>query len=160
MHDITIRLTDQQYQRFRAAYQALYELDEPPTDEQLAGQMIREAKAICYAVENPHNANQEWTFGHVTMPAGERIVSAFEFYRRFPQATRNQLRALRRQNADIDDFLDTLDKAVASGTRVHENDPDVRAALAAFRAGGLIPAEFDPFEEPNEDPEPESPQRE
>lgn len=63
---------------------------------------------------------------------------ALDFMRLFTQAERIAIRTLAKSDAAAEDFLDLLDKAAATGTLVHSNDPDLLAALSAFEAAGVI----------------------
>lgn len=59
---LIVELTDEQYARYKAAFQKLQQLDEPPTDEQLIAQLKREASAITYAAETKPGEDEGWTF--------------------------------------------------------------------------------------------------
>lgn len=48
---LSVVLTQAQYDRYKAAFQALQQTPEPPTDEELVAQLKREASAITYAAE-------------------------------------------------------------------------------------------------------------
>lgn len=60
MKELIVTLTDDQYNRFKAAMQSMAGEGEI-TDENLIAQMKREAAAITYAVEQGGNV-EGWTF--------------------------------------------------------------------------------------------------
>ena len=62
MKELTVTLTQDQYDRFKAAMTSLQNMEEPATDEQLIAQMKREAAAITYAVEIGSGDGSEWSF--------------------------------------------------------------------------------------------------
>lgn len=59
---LEVELTQDQYNRFKAAMTQLQNLDEPATDEMLIAQMKREAAAVTYAAENGSNNPENWSF--------------------------------------------------------------------------------------------------
>ena len=59
---LEVELTQDQYNRFKAAMTKLQNLEEPATDEMLIAQMKREASAITYAAENGSNNPENWSF--------------------------------------------------------------------------------------------------
>lgn len=96
-------------------------------------------------VELPDNApdvaGYTWDGESFSAPTQENSVTkwdALDFMRLFTQAERIAIRTLAKSNAAADDFLDLLDKAAATGTLVHSNDPDLLAALSAFESAGVI----------------------
>lgn len=60
MKQLTVELTDEQYNRFKAAMQSMAG-EGVITDDNLIAQMKREAAAITYAVENGNNVDG-WQF--------------------------------------------------------------------------------------------------
>lgn len=59
---LEVELTQDQYDRFKAAMTKLQNLEEPATDEMLIAQMKREAAAVTYAAENGSNNPENWSF--------------------------------------------------------------------------------------------------
>lgn len=59
---LSVELTQDQYDRFKAAMTKLQNLDEPATDEMLIAQMKREASAITYAAEVGAGDGTDWSF--------------------------------------------------------------------------------------------------
>ena len=55
---------------------------------------------------------------------------AFDFYRKFTAAQRIAIRTLANTDPVVADFMHTLDSAIASGTSVIANDPDLTSGLA------------------------------
>jgi hypothetical protein len=62
------------------------------------------------------------------------IIPSFDFYRRFTPAERIAVRALAKTDPIAEDFLHTLDSAIASQVNVRSDDPDTRAGLAYLEA--------------------------
>ena len=62
MIELTVVLTQDQYDRFQAAMTSMQNMEEPATDEQLIAQMKREAAAITYAAEIGSGDGSEWSF--------------------------------------------------------------------------------------------------
>lgn len=62
MIELTVQLTQDQYDRFKAAMTTLQQMDETATDEQLIAQMKREAAAITYAVEVGSGDGSDWSY--------------------------------------------------------------------------------------------------
>ena len=62
MIELTVELTQDQYDRFKAAMTTLQQMEEPATDEQLIAQMKRECAAITYAVEVGAGDGTDWSF--------------------------------------------------------------------------------------------------
>lgn len=60
--DLTVTLTQDQYDRYQAAFKKLHNMDENPTDEQLIAQLKREASAITFAVERGSDTTTPWAF--------------------------------------------------------------------------------------------------
>lgn len=52
MPQLIVDLTQETYDRYKAAFKALQRLDDDPTDEQLIAQLTREARAIIHAGES------------------------------------------------------------------------------------------------------------
>ena len=59
---LTVVLTDEQYDRYKAGFAKLQNLEEEATDEQLIAQLKREASAITYAAEIGGGDGSEWSF--------------------------------------------------------------------------------------------------
>lgn len=59
---LEVELTQDQYDRFKAAMTKLQNLEEPATDEMLIAQMKREASAITYAAEIGGGDSEGWSF--------------------------------------------------------------------------------------------------
>jgi hypothetical protein len=62
MPQLTVELTQEQYDRYKAAYKALQHLEEDATDDQLISQLKREASAITYASEVGTGSSTGWSF--------------------------------------------------------------------------------------------------
>lgn len=64
MITLAVELTQEQYDRYKAAFKALHEMAQDPTDEQLIAQLKREASAITYAgeVSAAGAAQADWSF--------------------------------------------------------------------------------------------------
>ncbi len=60
--DLIVTLTQEQYDRYKAGFKKLQQLEDDPTDEQLIAQLKREASAITYAAENQGGLVQGWSF--------------------------------------------------------------------------------------------------
>lgn len=57
-------------------------------------------------------------------------IASFDFYRRFTPGERIAIRSLAKVDPVAEDFMHTLDAAIASGTPVRRDDPDLVAGLA------------------------------
>lgn len=57
---------------------------------------------------------------------------AYDFKTRFTADERKAIRAAAKVNADVEDFVDMLDTAAATGTRIYANNELVVAALEAM----------------------------
>lgn len=92
------------------------------------------------ADDSPDVAGYTWDGESFTAPQASSVIKwdALDFMRLFTQAERIAIRTLAKSNAAAEDFLDLLDKAAATGTLVHSNDPDLLAALSAFETAGVI----------------------
>ena len=62
MVTLNVELTQEQYDRYKAGFTKLQNLDEPATDAQLIAQMKREASAIVYAAEVGNGSAEGWSF--------------------------------------------------------------------------------------------------
>ena len=63
MPSLTVELTDDQYDRYKAGFQKLQQMEDEPTDDQLIAQLKREAAAItCAAENNSGPAADGWSF--------------------------------------------------------------------------------------------------
>ena len=60
--ELTVTFTQEQYDRFKAGFQKLQNLEEAPTDEQLIAQLKREASAITYAAEIGSEDGTGWSY--------------------------------------------------------------------------------------------------
>lgn len=69
-----------------------------------------------------------------TPPAVVRSWPAFEFYRRLTSAERIAVRSLAKTDPIAEDVIHTLDAAIASGTQVRSDDPDLIAGMAYLSA--------------------------
>lgn len=57
---------------------------------------------------------------------------AYDFKTRFTADERKAIRAAAKVNADVEDFVDMLDTAAATGTLIHTDNALVQAALEAM----------------------------
>jgi hypothetical protein len=62
MPTLNVELTQDQYDRYKAGFKKLQQLEDDPTDEQLIAQLKREASAITYAAETNPNEDAGWKF--------------------------------------------------------------------------------------------------
>lgn len=62
MPNLTVEFTQNQYDRYKAGFQKLQQMEEAPTDDQLIAQLKREAAAITCAAENDGPAADGWSF--------------------------------------------------------------------------------------------------
>jgi hypothetical protein len=62
MIELTVQLTQDQYDRFKAAMTTMQQMEEPATDDMLVAQMKREAAAITYAAEVGSGDGSEWSY--------------------------------------------------------------------------------------------------
>lgn len=60
--DLTVEFTQEQYDRYKAAFKKLHNMEEDPSDEQLIAQLKREASAITYAAEVGPAQAGDWSF--------------------------------------------------------------------------------------------------
>lgn len=60
--ELTVELTAEQYDRYKAAFKKLHNMEEDPSDEQLIAQLKREASAITYAGEVGTGSPEGWSF--------------------------------------------------------------------------------------------------
>lgn len=60
--DLTITLTQAQYDRYKAGFKKIHNMETDPTDEQLTAQLKREASAITYAAEVGSGDGSNWSF--------------------------------------------------------------------------------------------------
>ena len=60
--NLTVEFTQEQYDRYKAAFKKLQGLEEDATDEQLIAQLKREASAITYAAEVGSEDGTGWSF--------------------------------------------------------------------------------------------------
>lgn len=60
--ELVVELTAEQYERYKAAFKKLHQMEEEPTDEQLIAQLKREASAITYAAEVGSSQSEGWSF--------------------------------------------------------------------------------------------------
>ena len=59
---LTVELTQEQYNRYKAGFKKLQQMEDDPTDEQLIAQLKREASAITYAAEIGAEDGEGWSF--------------------------------------------------------------------------------------------------
>lgn len=59
---LSVDFSDEQFDRYKAAFKKLHSMAEDPTDEQLIAQMKREASAITYAAEVGTSDGSGWKF--------------------------------------------------------------------------------------------------
>lgn len=71
-------------------------------------------------------------------PPPAPMWDALTFKRRFTQVERITIRGAAESNGAVQDFIDLLNTAAATGTMIHADDPDVVAGLTAFEQSGLI----------------------
>lgn len=62
MPNLTVPLTDDQYNRYKAGFKKLQQMEDDPTDDQLVAQLKREAAAITYAAETKPGEDEGWSF--------------------------------------------------------------------------------------------------
>lgn len=60
--NLTVELTQEQYNRYKAGFKKLQQLEEDATNEQLIAQLKREAAAITYAAEIGTGDGSGWVF--------------------------------------------------------------------------------------------------
>ena len=59
---LTVELTTEQYDRYKAAFKKLQNMEEDPTNDQLIAQLKREASAITYAAEVGSGDGTNWSY--------------------------------------------------------------------------------------------------
>lgn len=62
MPTMQVELTDDQYDRYKAGFKKLQQMQDDPSDEQLIAQLKREASAITYAAEIGSGDGTGWSF--------------------------------------------------------------------------------------------------
>jgi hypothetical protein len=62
MKTLNVELTQEQYDRYKAGFKKLQQLETDPTDVQLIAQLKREASAITYAAEIGTEDGTGWSF--------------------------------------------------------------------------------------------------
>lgn len=77
-------------------------------------------------------ANGDGTFSSSPVQAAVQKWDAFDFKMRFTADERKAIRAAAKLNADVEDFVDMLDTAAATGTMIHADNAMVSAALDAM----------------------------
>ena len=60
--ELIVSLTQDQYDRYQAAFKKLHNMEDTPTDEQLIAQLKREASAITFAAEVGAGDGAGWAF--------------------------------------------------------------------------------------------------
>lgn len=60
--ELIVSFTQEQYDRYKAAFKKLHSMEEDPSDEQLIAQLKREASAITYAGEVGSASYEDWAF--------------------------------------------------------------------------------------------------
>lgn len=73
-----------------------------------------------------------------TPDSGPRSWDAYDFKLRFTADERKAIRTAAKANADVEDFLDMLDTAAATGTRIKSDDALLNAGLQMMESAGLI----------------------
>jgi hypothetical protein len=74
-----------------------------------------------------------------TPPEEPSVKSAYDIYHAFTPTERKAIRAAAKVNADVEDFQDSLDKAITAGRDLAtSSDSEVDLALDALEAAGLI----------------------
>lgn len=71
------------------------------------------------------------------IPDAPKSWDAYDFKMRFTASERKAIRAAAALNEDVEDFLDMLNTAAATGTRIKADDEFLNAALDALE-GSLI----------------------
>jgi hypothetical protein len=72
-------------------------------------------------------------------PEEPSVKSAYDIYHAFTPTERKAIRAAAKVNADVEDFQDSLDKAIIAGRDLAtSSDSEVDLALDALEAAGLI----------------------
>jgi hypothetical protein len=59
---LEVEFTQEQYDRYKAGFKKLQQMEDEPTDEQLIAQLKREASAITYASEVGNGDGTDWSF--------------------------------------------------------------------------------------------------
>lgn len=62
MPTLQVTFTQEQYDRYKAGFKKLQQLEQDATDEQLIAQLKREASAITYAAEIGSGDGTGWTY--------------------------------------------------------------------------------------------------
>lgn len=62
MPTLQVEFTQEQYDRYKAGFKKLQQLQEDATDDQLIAQLKREASAITYAAEIGSGDGTGWTY--------------------------------------------------------------------------------------------------
>jgi hypothetical protein len=62
MPQLIVELTQDQYDRYKAGFKKLQQMEDDATDEQLIAQLKREASAITYAAEIGSEDGSNWSF--------------------------------------------------------------------------------------------------
>lgn len=65
-------------------------------------------------------------------PPPVKVWDAYDFKMLFTADERKAIRAAAKVNADVEDFVDMLDTAAATGTLIHADNALVQAALEAM----------------------------
>lgn len=73
-------------------------------------------------------------------PAIVQAWDAFDFKNRFTPQERIAIRTAAKSDASVEDFMDMLDTAGMTGTRIKADDALLNVALAALESAGLIGA--------------------
>lgn len=76
--------------------------------------------------------------GKEDLEVGPKSWDAYDFKLRFTQDERKAIRAAAKVNADVEDFMDLLDTAAATGTRIVADNAELIAGLNLMEDAGLI----------------------
>lgn len=76
--------------------------------------------------------------GEEDVPIVPKSWDAYDFKLRFTADERKAIRTAAKTSADVEDFLDMLDTAAATGTRIKSDDALLNAGLQMMEFAGLI----------------------
>lgn len=90
--------------------------------------------------ETQHGAvdNGDRTYTNPSPLLTARTWDAYDFKLRFTADERKAIRTAAKTNADVEDFMDMLDTAAATGTRIKSDNALLRAGLMLMEEEGLI----------------------
>lgn len=75
-----------------------------------------------------------------SFPPPVKSWDAYDFKLRFTADERKAIRTAAKTSPDVEDFMDLLDTAAATGTRIKADDALLNAGLSAMEFAGLIGA--------------------